>query len=117
MSCCGGKRTDLQRTLLNHAGTERTASDAPLSRQVPRVSPGAAPAAQLAGTIPPVAAPTRSPPLPAAVTLRYLAGAPILVRGAASHAEYRFTRDTPLQRVAPADAAALLASGYFRRES
>lgn len=51
------------------------------------------------------------------VALRYLAGAPILVRGSATRTEYRFTRDAPLQRVAQADAAALIASGHFRRES
>ncbi|WP_093388789.1 hypothetical protein [Rugamonas rubra] len=51
-----------------------------------------------------------------AVTLRYLAGAPIQVVGPASHATYRFSREAPLQRIARADAEPLLASGYFRME-
>jgi hypothetical protein len=48
--------------------------------------------------------------------LRYLARAPILVRGARSGASYRFSASQPVQAVQRADAEALLATGHFRRE-
>ena len=60
--------------------------------------------------------PSKSAPF-GAVAIRYLAGAPILVIGSATRAEYRFSRAAPLQQVARADVETLLASGYFRRES
>ncbi|HWW68847.1 MAG TPA: hypothetical protein VN089_02800, partial [Duganella sp.] len=53
---------------------------------------------------------------PGAVTLRYLAGAPIQVIGPVTRATYRFSREAPLQRIARADAGPLLASGHFRME-
>lgn len=48
--------------------------------------------------------------------LRYLARAPVLVRGARSGASYRFSEQQPTQAVQPADAEALLATGHFRRD-
>jgi len=51
-----------------------------------------------------------------AVRLRYLARAPILVRGAAG-ASYRFSADQPVQAVQRADVEPLLATGHFRREA
>jgi len=50
------------------------------------------------------------------VRLRYLARAPILVRGTRSGASYRFSGQQPVQGVQDADAQALLATGHFRRE-
>ncbi|MFL6682188.1 MAG: hypothetical protein ACJ8IK_27865 [Burkholderiaceae bacterium] len=78
---------------------------------VQAAAPARAPAV---GTPPPVAA---SPGDGAGtVRLRYLARAPILVRGARSGASYRFSEQQPTQGVQRADAEALLASGHFRRE-
>ena len=51
------------------------------------------------------------------VRLRYLARAPVLVRGAASGATYRFSASQPVQAVQRGDADALVASGHFRREA
>jgi hypothetical protein len=51
------------------------------------------------------------------VTLRYLARSAILVQGAVSGKAYRFSALAPTQAVARADAAAMLASGHFRREA
>lgn len=48
--------------------------------------------------------------------LRYLARAPILVRGTRTGASYRFSEQQPVQGVQVADAPALLATGHFRRE-
>jgi hypothetical protein len=53
---------------------------------------------------------------PGTVRLRYLARAPILVRGARSGASYRFSEQQPTQVVQRTDAEALLATGHFRRE-
>lgn len=117
MSCCGGKRTELQTMLLGRTGHERGALVRSPSQTL-QTSVVGTPAARFAAARTPMVAP--SPPQAArfgTVALRYLAGAPILVRGPATRTEYRFTRDAPLQRVAQADAAALIASGYFRRES
>ena len=60
-----------------------------------------------------------APPLAplGAVAMRYVAGAPIIVRGPVTRREYRFSRAEPLQQVARADVEPLLASGYFTRES
>ena len=103
MNCCGGKRTQLRSSFQTspsptpgtaanrHSSPEITVSPAPLMP---------APAQAGAGTL----------------TLRYLAGAPIQVIGPATRAIYRFTPESPLQRIARADAQALLASGYFRLE-
>jgi hypothetical protein len=70
-----------------------------------------------------VAVPTVAPvPQPldegaSTIHLRYLARAPILVRGARSGASYRFSEHQPTQAVQRADAEALLATGHFRREA
>jgi len=50
------------------------------------------------------------------VRLRYLARAPILVRGTRSGASYRFSEQQPVQGVQHVDASTLLATGHFRRE-
>lgn len=55
--------------------------------------------------------------MPGGVALRYLAQAPILVRGPASGRSYRFSGAAPLQSVARDDAPPLLASGHFRRDA
>lgn len=49
----------------------------------------------------------------AAVNLRYLARAAIVVRGPATGMEYCFSAAQPLQRVARADREALLRTGHF----
>jgi hypothetical protein len=51
-----------------------------------------------------------------AVRLRYLARAPILVRGARSGQAYRFSESQQVLDVQRADAEPLLATGHFRRE-
>ncbi len=48
--------------------------------------------------------------------LRYLARTSVLVRGTASGASYRFSANQPVQAVQRSDAAALVATGHFRRE-
>jgi hypothetical protein len=51
-----------------------------------------------------------------AVRLRYLARAPVLVRGARSGQAYRFSENQQVLNVQRADAELLLATGHFRRE-
>lgn len=111
MSCCGQKREALAR---------------PERRQItPDMTPArpASPAdfgpARPAGSTPPpapvgFAATDRAR---GSIRLRYLARSPILVHGMNSGRAYRFSGETPVQRVAPADAPPLLASGHFRREA
>jgi hypothetical protein len=110
MPCCGGKRMELRsNTQLGPRLNARTpesfgsSADSPRSPSVARPRP----------------APARpSPPVQfGAAVIRYLAGAPIVVRGPVTRTEYRFSGSEPLQRVARADVEPLLASGYFRRES
>jgi hypothetical protein len=48
--------------------------------------------------------------------LRYLARSPIIVRGATSGREYRFSAAEPMQRVARADIEPLLRTPYFVRQ-
>jgi hypothetical protein len=55
-------------------------------------------------------------PVAGAVQLRYLARAPILVRGARSGQSYRFSESQPVVGVQRDDAQLLLATGHFRRE-
>lgn len=78
-------------------------------------APASAPARAPAVAAPPpvVASPGDGPGM---VRLRYLARAPILVRGARSGASYRFSEQQPTQGVQRADAEALVATGHFRRE-
>ena len=52
----------------------------------------------------------------AAVSIRYLQDAPIMVRGPSTGRHYQFTGSTPVQRVDAADAGPLVRSGYFRAE-
>jgi hypothetical protein len=64
--------------------------------------------------------PAFAPPPPADATgarvlLRYLARAPIALRGAATGREYRFDPGRAEQQVDARDAAALLATRFFRR--
>jgi hypothetical protein len=49
------------------------------------------------------------------VLLRYLARAPIALRGARTGREYRFDATHAEQHVEAADAAALLSTRFFRR--
>jgi len=64
----------------------------------------------------PVTAPSASSVF-GAVRLRYLARAPVLVRGAMTGHSYRFSGADPVHDVARSDVAPLLASGHFRREA
>jgi hypothetical protein len=50
-------------------------------------------------------------------TLRYLGSDELLVRGPRSGRVYRFTADTPVIAVAPADFDALLKTRLFREEA
>ncbi len=102
--------------LLGRTGHERGALVRSASQTL-QTSVVGTPAERFAAARTPMVAPPPQVARFGTVALRYLAGAPILVRGPATRTEYRFTRDAPLQRVAQADAAALIASGYFRRES
>ena len=52
----------------------------------------------------------------AAVSIRYLHDAPIMVRGPSTGRHYQFTAATPVQRVDATDAEPLVRSGYFRSE-
>ena len=111
MSCCGGKRSELR-------GNTRLSTQ--LNARMPSSFGSSANSPRPPSIATPRAAPARPSPPPAqfgAVVMRYLAGAPILVRGPVTRAEYRFSGTEPLQRVARADVEPLLASGYFRRES
>jgi len=102
--------------LLGRTGHERGALVRSASQTL-QTSVVGTPAERFAAARTPMVAPPPQVARFGTVALRYLAGAPILVRGPATRTEYRFTRDAPLQRVAQADAAALIASGHFRRES
>ena len=77
-----------------------------------------APAARPAVMSAPLATSPRTAPSegPGTVRLRYMARAPILVRGARTGASYRFSEQQATQSVQRADAEALLATGHFRRE-
>jgi hypothetical protein len=49
--------------------------------------------------------------------LRYFARSAILVQGSVTGRAYRLSERAPAQPVARADAAAMVASGHFRREA
>ncbi len=85
MGCCGQKRAAL-------IAASRTAP-APGARSDRAPAPGPAPA----------------------VSLRYVGGRPVSVRGIASGHVYSFSRTAPLQPVNAADAPALLRTGQFMR--
>ena len=106
MSCCGGKRTALR----NSFQTSSNVKPAPVTQAAPPPVPARTSSTGSS------AAPAGGAASAGAVTLRYLAGAPIQVIGPATRATYRFSVEAPLQRIARADVEALLASGYFRLE-
>jgi hypothetical protein len=89
MPCCGQGRAQLARSLT------RAAEPAPRPAEPPAPRPGAAADAR--------------------VLLRYLARAPIALRGARTGREYRFDATHAEQHVEAADAAALLSTRFFRR--
>lgn len=111
MSCCGGKRMELR---------GNTQLSPRLNVRMPASFGPSADSARSPSAATPRPAPARPSPPPVqfgAVVMRYLARAPIVVRGPVTRTEYRFSGAEPLQRVARADVEPLLASGYFRRES
>ena len=113
MSCCGNKRAQATPLKTNLA--------TPTSRPFAAARPGAEgrPGTPAAVALPAVQRTTGQLPavqLPGTVRLRYLARAPILVRGAGSGAAYRFSESQPVVMVQRADADALVATGHFRRE-
>jgi len=111
MPCCGGKRMDLRRNAqLSQRLNARTPESFGSSADSPR-------SLSVATPHPASARPSPPPVQFGAAVMRYLAGAPIVVRGPVTRTEYRFSGAEPLQRVARADVEPLLASGYFRRES
>jgi len=103
--------------LLGRTGHERGALVRSASQTL-QTSVVGTPAERFAAARTPMVAPPPQVARFGTVALRYLAGAPILVRGPATRTEYPFSRATRrYNRVAQADAAALIASGHFRRES
>ena len=113
MSCCGGKRTELRNSIQTRAKLKpASVTPAAAPGMAVRTTAAGSPAAPASGTAPRAAGQAQV----GAVTLRYLAGAPIQVVGPVTRATYRFSRDEPLQRIARADAEPLLASGHFRLE-
>ena len=53
---------------------------------------------------------------PGAVKLSYVEHSPILVRGSSTGRHYQFSGASPVQDVDGRDAAAMLRTGYFRRQ-
>ena len=92
MSCCGQGRAALK--------SNPPAFSAPRVPRVGRVG---------------VAAVSRVPAASARVPLRYLGGAPIVVRGAATGAAYVFDARRTVQAVDARDLDGLLRKGIFRR--
>ena len=115
MSCCGNKRASLAlpETKLPTPTSRRFAAGHPVAE-----TRSAAPAPTLARPAAARLAPASPSPGagPGTVRLRYLARAPILVRGARSGAAYRFSEARPVIAVQRVDAEPLLATGHFRRE-
>ena len=107
MSCCGMKRA-----------SQATTTATPTSRLFTAARPAVeALRPAVASPPPPAPAPARSPGVAiGTVRLRYLARTAVLVRGAASGANYRFSANQPVQAVQRSDADALVATGHFRRE-
>lgn len=93
MSCCGQKRERLRH----------------LSQAAPSFNKS------LAARLQP--APARAEPIEAAVRMRYLAHAPVIVHGAITGKQYRFSGSEPVQEVDLRDVQALLPDRFFRRES
>jgi len=91
----------------------RPAADARQAMPARAPAPAPARASATAAPRPDAASPGNGPGM---VRLRYLARAPILVRGARSGASYRFSEQQPTQVVQRTDAEAMLATGHFRRE-
>jgi hypothetical protein len=56
-----------------------------------------------------------APTLPDPTELRYTGPVPMMLRAPGSGTVYRFAEADALARVDPADAAALLRTGWFRR--
>lgn len=112
MPCCGDKRT----AFLPQSSEPPTRPAAPAGRHSGWFAdrPGA-PATSAAPAGQSHAVPT--PPAFGSVTIRYIANPAIIVRGPATRQEYRFSGAQPRQQVARADVEALLASGYFTRDS
>ena len=107
MPCCGQKREALRNSARTMAGPAPTPA-APKAPGFQR-SPPPAPA-------PPAVQPAQTPPgaSHAVVLLEYLQRSPVRVRGPISGREYEFSAASRTQRVAAADAPALLRSGFFR---
>ena len=114
MACCGQKREALTQS----SNVTRPRSAQPTAATTPARFTSFADARPA----PPVMAlrPAGAAPVGAAfgapfgaVSLRYLARSPIVVRGPVSGIEYRFSAAQPVQRVARADREALLRTGHF----
>src|SRR5262245_4024025 len=103
MPCCGDKRTAF---VLQTNGPTRPSTVA----VEPQRSPAAPSHREQTYA-------TRQRPPFGSVAIRYLANPSILVRGPSTRIEYRFSAAHPVQQVARADVEALLASGYFTRDS
>jgi hypothetical protein len=109
MPCCGQGRAELRAsTNATPRQNARTAVNTPAIK-----SSGARPVEQREAT----ATAALPPAAHGEVALRYLAQSSIIVVGPVSGRQYRFSGAAPIQRVARADQASLLATGHFRRES
>ena len=110
MACCGQKREALTQssTVTHPKRVQPTAATTP-ARFTSFADARAAPPA----TAPRLAAVAPFGAPFGAVSLRYLARSPIVVRGPVSGIEYRFSAAQPVQRVARADREALLRTGHF----
>ena len=110
MACCGQKREALiQSSNVSRFGSVPTAPPQTPARFTSFADPSPAPPVMAARPV--VGVPFGAPF--GAVSLRYLARSPIVVRGPVSGIEYRFSAAQPVQRVARADREALLRTGHF----
>lgn len=113
MSCCGQRRQALATTGSNNPSQRNVAMSPQPPPLIARPSTSFAETPARGARPASVAAPAAS----GSHSLRYLARAPVIVRGPASGAEYRFSAAQPVQRVARADVDALLRTGHFERLS
>ena len=113
MACCGQKREALA---ASSSPNIARLSQQPVPAWTPSLSTSFADPRPPTPTVAPRPAAAAPPIAFGAVALRYLSRSSIVVRGPSSGAEYRFSADRPVQRVARVDRDALLRTGHFRLE-
>lgn len=102
--CCGQKRTAMKSAPATMAPSAVASATQHVHRPIQRPA-----------TSVPVYGPSSNVVSYPAVSLRYLADSPILVRGSASGREYSFSSAQPVQPVEARDAEPLLRTRFFRR--